>query len=669
MSENQKKEAGRLQWKAHHKRWMDEQLVEMMTRNLSRPGATEFKKNMADEVAEKWKDELSEWKASKIREVCCFLGLEDTAALNGGQGALVYIKNKLAEWTRANTTKEGSAPSAAPSTTRSVLNAAGKRFSLFGDRSRPPMASNLWAAAHRDLVKKEVDTRCGDSKVWIGVRKQVVAELYSKLEEEEKKWWEAMAGEAHEHPNDPDRVYMNQQMLGDALGRLLSDVVGFESDQVGAVAFFVQFAYYDKEGKLEPGFLSIGNNPDTPCFRTFAGGPTAQEQARWWRWVEDHLERPQLRDDRLQYDADGRPRLPEWDAGRPVGDAVPILEAYFNTMWVYCHPPGAEPLPLDWVKLSTSEDMFPTRWKIYVKDPRTLRSHEIMMLYGLLFNAQDGPERFQFGVSWGNLEDKDKDDLCAPPGEVFRGPGGALNVYLNANPSSDEEDGNAREKQPVRTPTDWRPAPRTATPKTPAPNNQGAKKWRRPIFLVASGSESEDDGPVHPKHKSATAGRRTTDLFLSSPVKTSSQKRRATTAMPTTNRHIKAHPLGAMPALQPGSLSPSRDPLHTPSRHIISSTAASQASTYDSVPPKVSRLRFPPLNNTGLQAEVDDDLFGEKIVDSMPAQVAASDDDDLFGEKILADHASGAESEPTQAAASNGRKRKGGQGGKGRSKR
>lgn len=42
-------------------------------------------------------------------------------------------------------------------------------------------------------------------------------------------------------------------MLGDALGRLLSDLVGFEADQVGAAAFFVQFAYYDKEGKLEPG--------------------------------------------------------------------------------------------------------------------------------------------------------------------------------------------------------------------------------------------------------------------------------------------------------------------------------------------------------------------------------------------------------------------------------
>lgn len=205
MSEDSKKEAGRLNWKAHHKRWMDDQLVDMLSRNLSRSDTAAFKQQIADQVADKWKNELSEWKASKLRGVRDFHDLGDTAALNWLQGALVYIKNKLAEWARANSTN---APTPAPQTIRPITSATGKRFSLFGDRIRPPVASNLWAAAHRDLIKKEVDARCRDSKVWIGVRKQVVAELYGKLEEEEKKQWEARAVEAHQRPDDPDRVYM-----------------------------------------------------------------------------------------------------------------------------------------------------------------------------------------------------------------------------------------------------------------------------------------------------------------------------------------------------------------------------------------------------------------------------------------------------------------------------
>lgn len=368
---------------------------------------------------------------------------------------------------------------------------------------------------------------------------------------------------------------------------------------------------------------------------------------------------------------------------------MPILEAYFNATWskptgsfiqlrltphspVHSHPPGLEPRPLDWAKLSTQEDMFPARWNDYVKDPRTLRSHEVMMLYGMLFNSQDSAERFQFAVSWPDGEE-DKDHPPVAAGQVFKRPGGALNVYPTADLSSDEEAVNVPAEQPARTPKRNVSSARMETPRRPASLNRSGRKICHPVFLSSGESESEDDGPVNATtHKSATV--------MSSPVKTMLQKRRATTATPTATRNLQAHPLGVLPALQPASSSPAINPFRTPSRHIIPSAAASQASTHESVPPKVSSPRFSPMNDAGSQAD-DDDLFGENITMDPAESGVEATIVDLFGEDIMVDpaesgmesttvhDASGEQSESDQAAAPKGNKRKVRQGERRRSKR
>ena len=90
----------------------------------------------------------------------------------------------------------------------STQGARKKALHLFGNSGRRPAASQLWAAANKSIVDREIDLRNPDPKCRVGVRRTVVADLYKQLDDKTREMWEKEAQKAKDKPHNPDQCYV-----------------------------------------------------------------------------------------------------------------------------------------------------------------------------------------------------------------------------------------------------------------------------------------------------------------------------------------------------------------------------------------------------------------------------------------------------------------------------
>ncbi|KAH9856320.1 hypothetical protein C2E23DRAFT_513131 [Lenzites betulinus] len=144
-------------------------------------------------------------------------------------------------------------------------------------------------------------------------------------------------------------------------------------------------------------------------FTEFEGGVPTSEQDRWNRFADGALlPNPQRRDMRLEYDAKGRPLMPNWDDEWNRLQAADVIHAYFAATWSRSHK------PLDYADVQMHPERFlPPTWQaMNLVKPASLKMGDLARLHDLVYTAQDGDKPFTFEL---RTQDEVQDDRLSNP--------------------------------------------------------------------------------------------------------------------------------------------------------------------------------------------------------------------------------------------------------------
>ncbi|KAH9855857.1 hypothetical protein C2E23DRAFT_698892, partial [Lenzites betulinus] len=241
-------------------------------------------------------------------------------------------------------------------------------------KARAPSASELWAAAHKDLVETHRDELGGD----IGARQQAKAELFRALSPEVQAMWAAKAQEAKDQwLNDPDAYLKNQDGFPDLLAKHLRGFVGFGPSQIGSAVMHLRLAYRNAAGTIESDQFTIRCDDSVLPFSDFQGGPPEAELNRWDQYLEVALPaNPKRRDSRLEFDDSGHAILPEFDPTWNMVQAAEILDAWLAALWAEANRDG-DGSSLHWAALQDDiKEYIPATWHTArIAQPSTLPVH------------------------------------------------------------------------------------------------------------------------------------------------------------------------------------------------------------------------------------------------------------------------------------------------------